>query len=335
MTTLTCGAAVITFNGMKYLPQQLDSILAQTRPVSHIVISDDRSTDGTWDYLETWAKTAPVRVTLVRNEPQLGLTANFEQAVGLVDADVIFSSDQDDVWLPHKVASIAAVFEARPEVQLVHSDALLIDGDGKDLGTTLLTELLVTESERQAVHAGNAFPVYLRRNLVTGATAAFRNSLLALARPLPAGMYHDAWLAFMAAATGKVHLIDAPTIQYRLHGKNTVGVNVGASRQSLMTRVRRFVWAVNTDSPLEGSIDRLLVRRTALHGRLATLAGVHAPSMAIAAEALAFAQRRKRLFAARNPLTRAVGVLGNATRGHYRKYSETPLVEAVRDLLNR
>jgi hypothetical protein len=148
-------------------------------------------------------------------------------------------------------------------------------------------------------------------------------------------MYHDAWLAFMAAATGKVHLIDAPTIQYRLHGKNTVGVNVGASRQSLMMRVRRFVWAVNTDSPLEGSIDRLLVRRTALHGRLSTLAGVHAPSMAIAAEALAFAQRRKRLFAARNPLTRAVGVLGNATRGHYRKYSETPLVEAVRDLLNR
>jgi glycosyltransferase involved in cell wall biosynthesis len=335
MTSLTCGAAIITYNGMKYLPEQLDSILAQTRAVSHIVISDDSSSDGTWDYVEKWAQQAPVRVTLIRNEPGLGLIKNFEQAVSLVEADIIFSTDQDDIWLPHKVETMMAVFETQPDVLLVHSDAILIDGSGKELGSTLLTELLVSERERHAVRSGKAFGIYARRNLVTGAAASFRKSLLELARPIPTILYHDAWLAFMASAIGKVHLIDAPTIKYRLHGNNMVGVNVGESKQSMLTKIRRFAWALNSTNSLEFSVERALSRRTELHTRLASHPGVAAPCMAIASEALAFAQRRKTLLNQRNALKRTVGVLGNASKGHYRKYSDMPLVEAVRDILNR
>jgi glycosyltransferase involved in cell wall biosynthesis len=336
MTSLTCGAAVITFNGMKHLPQQLDSIATQTRAVQHIVISDDNSTDGTWEYLENWAKHASIRVTLVRNQPQLGLIANFEQAVSMVEADIVFSSDQDDVWLPNKVELVAAVFERHPDVQLVHTDADLIDGSGRELGTTLLTELMVSDRERIAVREGKAYEVYFRRNLVTGAAAAFRKNILDLARPIPNVLYHDAWLAFMASAVGKVHLLDVPTIQYRVHGSNMVGVEIGKRKQNMLEKARSFYWALNGKNELAKNINHALSRRTVLYERLSSHPELSPHYKAMASEALQFAQRRQALVSTpRNPVGRTIAVLRNAVRGHYRKYSAAPWSESLRDILNR
>lgn len=333
MINHTCGVAVITCNGMKFLPQQLESICAQTRAVHHVVVSDDYSTDGTWEYLETWAKQVPFRITLIRNEPRLGLSANFDQAVTAVIADIIFSADQDDVWLPTKVETLAAVFEARPEVLLVHSDAILIDGNDQELGTTLFAELQVSNAERHAVRTGNEFHVYCCRNIVTGATAAFRKSLLALARPLPSALYHDHWLAFMAAAAGRVVLLDTPTIRYRLHGSNMVGVSVGKSKLGKLTKMRHYLWAVNSSTPLKSKVDGTISSRTALYKRLSSHPEMSPRFMAVATEALGFAKWRSSL--PHNPVTRAVAVLGNASAGRYRRFSHEPWVDAIRDILNR
>jgi glycosyltransferase involved in cell wall biosynthesis len=333
MTSLTSGAAVITYNGLKYLPEQLDSILAQTRPVDHIVVSDDNSTDGTWEYLENWAKHAPVRVTIVRNQPNLGLTRNFEQACSMVEADIIFSSDQDDVWLPNKVELLMRAFEENPEVLLAHSDAILVDGNGKNMGTTLLSELAVSDAERRAVRNGDAFKVYCRRNLVTGATAAFRRSLFTFARPLPEGVFHDTWLALMAAVSGKVHMLEVPTIHYRQHVGNTLGVLVGRNNLGLLDRTRYFLWSLNSTKSLEFSVNRNLVKRQVLHERLAALADTPRPYRAMAHEAFQFATSRRSL--SRNPIVRAMAVLGHASLGRYHRFSDKPWLEATRDMLNR
>lgn len=318
---------------MKFLSQQLESIETQTQLVDHVVISDDYSTDGTWEYVETWAKKVPFRVTLIRNDPRLGLIANFEQAVSAVDADLIFSCDQDDVWLPTKVETLAAVFEKHPEVLLAHTDAILIDGNNKELGTTLFAELPVSDTERHAVQAGEAFEVYCRRNLVTGAAAAFRRSLLTVARPLPHVLYHDAWLAFLAAATGKVVLLDTPTIQYRLHGSNTVGVVVSERKTDTLTKLRHFLWDVKSPQSHRMSVDRNIARRTVLHERLSSYPEVSQRYVAMAREALEFAKRRAEL--PQNPVKRVATVLGNASAGHYHRFSCVPWVDAVRDILNR
>jgi glycosyltransferase involved in cell wall biosynthesis len=336
MTSLTCGAAVITFNGIKYLPQQLESIVSQTRAVRHIVISDDNSSDGTWEYLEHWAKHAPVRVTLVRNQPQLGLIANYEQAVSMVEADIVFGADQDDVWLPNKVELMTAIFEEYPEVQLVHTDAILIDGNGQELATTLLTELVVSDRERNAVRDGRAYEVYFRRNLVTGATAAFRKSLLDLARPLPSVLYQDAWLAFMASAVGKVHLLDVPTIRYRIHGSNMVGVKVGTSKEGMVAKLRDFYWTLSGKSTLNKNIDRALSSRIILHERLSSCTELSSHYRAMVVEALQFAQRRKALMTTpHNPVGRVMKVLQDAFRGRYLKYSDAPWSETFHDILHR
>lgn len=329
MKPLTTGVAVITFNGMKYLPRQLDSIVTQTRKVEHIVVSDDRSSDGTWEFLEEWARQAPVRVTLIRNERQLGLIANFEQAVSAVEADIIFSSDQDDVWFPNKVELLAAIFEQRPEVQLAHSDAILVDGDGEDLDTTLLRELELSNAERNAIHAGNAFEVYCRRNVVTGATAAFRNDLLQMARPLPDVTYHDAWLALIAAATGEVYLLNAPTIQYRQHGANLVGVK----KLGPFTRMRHFWWKISGPRPLKITTQNRLSFYATLHRRMAENPGAKQVHTALVTEALQFAECRCNFPS--NGAKRAAAVLRTMSAGHYRKFSYNPWEDAIRDILNR
>ena len=329
MQTLTCGVAVITFNGLKYIAQQLESILAQTRAVVHIVISDDGSTDGTVEFLETWSRNCPVRVTLIRNVTQQGLIRNFEQAVSAVEADIIFSCDQDDVWLPEKVALLAAVFEDRPEVTLVHTDAILVDAQGIDMKTTLLGELEVTAAERNTIRTGDAFSIFCRRNLVTGATAAFRRTLLQLARPLPAALYHDAWLASMAAAIGTVCLLDIPTIYYRQHGSNLVGVK----KLGRLTKLRHFYWAVKSEKPLSALLNSIIAVRAEVYSRLSSSSGVASSYLTLAKQALEFVEYRRDL--PRNSLLRIGLVLRSAARGRYAKFSYEPWSDAVRDILNR
>ena len=330
-TRLTSGVALITYNGLEYLPQQLSSILAQTRPVTHVVVSDDCSTDGTWEYLEAWAKQAPVHVTLIRNEPQLGLSANFEQAISLVDADIVFSSDQDDVWVPEKVALLAAVFEADDSVQLAHTDAILVDADGRDLGSTLFDELEISKAERRDIHSGNAFRVYCRRNVVTGATAAFRRRLIPLARPLPPKnvFYHDGWLALMAAASGNIVMLDTPTIHYRQHGANLVGVK----RKSLLTKLRHLWWAIGSPSPLKATTDSLLSARIALHAHMAARDGLAPSQVLMARESVEYATWRGTLPG--NPIARCIKVAGALVSGRYHTFSPDPWSDALRDALNR
>ncbi|GAC1533302.1 MAG: glycosyltransferase family 2 protein [Ramlibacter sp.] len=212
------------YNGAPYLPRQLQSILAQTELPAAMVVLDDGSSDGSWDLLQAWAASAPFPVNVERNAQRLGVPRNFERAAGLLRQDIIFLADQDDAWYPTKLAMLVDHFAADPALTLLHTDAELVDGDDRPLGRTLLAALLVSPRERASVAAGAAYQVYARRNLVTGATCAFRRSLLVQAVPFSERLVHDDWLAFIAALVGKVEMLDTPTMQYRLHGANTIGL---------------------------------------------------------------------------------------------------------------
>lgn len=329
MDSLTIGVALITYNGIKYLPQQLESIATQTRPVHHIVISDDRSTDGTWAFLEAWAAQAPMRVTLIRNETQLGLGRNFEQAIKAVDADIIFTSDQDDVWVPDRVALLTQVFDEAPDVLLVHTDAILVDAAGRDLGTTLLGELELSHAERAAIHAGQAFTVYCRRNVVTGATVAIRRSLLRLALPFPTGTFHDAWLALLASATGAVRLLELPTIHYRQHGNNLVGVK----KRSAWLKLRHFLWQLKGPAQLRVMIDDNIASHTMLHERLRGCADTAPAALAFSASSLAFYRARAALPG--SALARLRAVLRSLAAKHYATFSYMPWTDAIRDIVRK
>ena len=329
MDSLTIGVAIITYNGLKYLPQQLESIATQTRPVHHVVVSDDRSTDGTWEFLETWAQQAPMRVTLIRNETQLGLSRNFEQSIAAVEADIIFTSDQDDIWVPERVALLTEVFEQHPNVLLVHTDAILVDAEGRDLGTTLLGELELSRTERAALHAGNAFSVYCRRSVVTGATVAIRSTLLRLALPFQTGWFHDAWLALIAAAVGEVRLLETPTIHYRQHGNNLVGVK----KHGPWLKLKHILWQMKGQEQLDAVINDNVATRTKLHARLAGLAGAAPAALAFSERSLAFYSHRAALPAL--PVRRLAAVLKGVASRQYATYSYVPWTDTIRDIFRK
>jgi len=226
MPDLNLSVVLCTYNGAPFLREQLASLLSQTRLPDEIVMGDDGSTDGTWDILEAFvsaARSRGIEVTLVRQPANLGYVKNFASMLRVAKGDVFFLCDQDDVWRGDKLELMAARFRAEPSLMLLHSDARLIDDNGDSLPYGLFQSLALTESERQNIRQGNGFAAYLRRNIVTGATAALRRAVVDHALPIGDGWVHDAWLALVAAVLGRVDFLDEPLIDYRQHGGNQIG----------------------------------------------------------------------------------------------------------------
>ena len=220
------SVVVCTYNGEKYVTDQLKSILDQTRPPDEIIISDDGSTDSTLQIAAEFTSSSSGPQSLVwrvetRRTP-LGVSGNFTSALKKARGEFIALADQDDVWEPDRLEKGLAQFH--DGVILVHSDATLIDASGRPTGT-LMSALRLTSSERRNLLSGRALDALLRRNVVTGATTIIRSSLLEHALPIPEGWVHDEWLALVAAAERGVVFQEDPLVRYRQHGNNEIGAS--------------------------------------------------------------------------------------------------------------
>ena len=236
----TLAVAIGTYNGARFVGEQLDSILDQSRLPDLIVVADDGSTDDTSaivaDRLET-ARAAGIRTLAVPPGGRLGVTANFARAIEACDTDLVVLCDQDDVWATGRLDAIVAAFDSVPETVFRHENARLVDAEGHPIGLTLFDALGVGERELSRIRDGDAFSVYLRRNLATGATVTFRRELFDRAAPLPGEWVHDEWLAVVASVTGTVSVDASATIDYRQHGNNVIGI----VRPTLRHRLRRML----------------------------------------------------------------------------------------------
>ena len=215
--------ALCTFNGERFLGEQLASIRSQTRPPDEIVIREDASTDGTRRLVEEFARTVHVPVLIESNPTTIGSTRNFAQAIALCTGDAIVLADQDDVWHPHKLAAIEECLLANPTAGFVFSDAGIVDSQLNPLGYSLWDALDLQRTERERFRTGHAFECLLRRHRVTGATMAFRSRHRDLVLPIPTGWVHDAWIALVIAAVAPCALIDESLIQYRQHAAQQHG----------------------------------------------------------------------------------------------------------------
>lgn len=321
--SLTAGVAMCVYNGAPFLQQQLDSIAMQTVQPVQMVVLDDGSTDESWNLLQAWAATAPFPVRLQRNAEKLGVVRNFERAVTMLETPVVFLADQDDLWYPDKVRTFLDAFSHDPDVWLLHSDADLIDGEGRPLDRRLFDTLLVTPRERALVAAGEAWRVYAKRNLVTGAAAAFRRELVSVATPFSPRWVHDEWLAFVAALAGRVTLLDTPTMAYRLHGGNTVGLPVPTLGWRIRSTVRAF-------SEPTGPRQRLRAERMEEMAAMARRLGAQPPVVQHLESAGGHARFRGEL--PRNPLVRLARIWQQRRAGHYHAWSNGP-VSMLHDLL--
>lgn len=307
------SVALCTYNGGRYLEVQLDSLAAQTRCPDELVVCDDGSNDDTLDILERFARRAPFPVRIERNPSTLGSTKNFEQAIALCTGDLIATCDQDDVWLPEKLAVNQAAFEVEPAPGLVFSDAEVVDDGLRPLGHTMWETIHFGARDRRRVRDGGAFQVLLRQWLVTGATMMFRADLLPDLAPIPASWIHDGWIAFIAAALAPVRLIERPLIRYRQHAAQQIG-GKKLSLRGLYEKARQV-------GPAQYRLgyERFVQARE----RLQTLGPkVRDPAWAASLEGKV-AHHKRRWDIARSPsrVRRILWALDELWRGRYRRYS--------------
>jgi len=206
-----CMAA---YQGENYISLQLRSILGQLSGDDEVIVVDDGSTDRTCG--EVFALHDP-RLVLIQNNQNQGVLRAFETALSRCSGEIVFLSDQDDLWLSKKVETVLDAFALDPDLTLVASDAILIDEDGGKIGDSFY-------AKRGKFRPG------LWSNLLIGkfhgCTMAFRSTLLRSALPFPPGrlVHHDTWIGCMNALTGgKTKYIAEPLVAYRRHSTNVTG----------------------------------------------------------------------------------------------------------------
>lgn len=200
--------AMATYNGQKYISAQLESFLRQLRQPDELVISDDGSTDNTISIVEGFKKRAPFPVFIFRNKETLGYTGNFNRALSETTGDLIFISDQDDVWYKKKLKLIEEVALKRPESVVIMNDALIADEHLQSAGVTKL---------EQICSAG--LPI---SSFVMGCCIAIRQEFLKAILPIPNSYHsHDGWIVSFADGIGRRHIVDHPLQFYRRHKSNT------------------------------------------------------------------------------------------------------------------
>lgn len=212
------SVCIATYNGEKYLEEQLNSILSQLRVGDELVLSDDGSTDETVQIINKYME-QDSRIKFFRG-PGKGVIANFEFVITKSLGDFIFLADQDDVWLPEKVQTTLDYFNDYPEIELVISDLVIVNEQ--------LDVIEPSYFEYRNVKLG--FCQNIVKNKYIGAGMAFRKELKTKILPIPAKVpMHDMWIGLIAAYKKKSALISQPLTLYRRHDHNASEIQTKAS----------------------------------------------------------------------------------------------------------
>lgn len=207
---MNISICMATYNGAKYINSAISSILDQCDQDVELIIVDDASTDGTQKILQN---INDPRLQVVLNESNLGVVGNFNKSLSLAKGDIVFLSDQDDLWMNNRVETILNVFRNNPEVCCVRHSVKFIDENGCFLD-------LPPEIPRQTF-ISNAL-----RNSFRGCTMAINRDLLSLALPLPSKIpMHDHWLGLCSYFVGREIYLSMPLLYYRRHEYNVSRAN--------------------------------------------------------------------------------------------------------------
>lgn len=218
------SVCLATYNGEKYIREQLNSILLQLNQNDEVIISDDGSTDNTISILESYNDS---RIKIYKNHFK-NVVKNFEFVINKSKGDYIFLSDQDDIWEPSKVKEYIHVFSKDDKTTLILSNLQLIDKVGNNLHREFYR---------------NNFSDKLLNNIIQnnfiGCSIAFRKEVKNFILPFPNNLaMHDWWIGVCSIVFGKVVFIDKKLIYYRRHDNNV-------TKEGGADLLTKFIWRVN------------------------------------------------------------------------------------------
>lgn len=219
MNSTPISVVMATYNGVQYLQEQIESILHQTIPPHEIIICDDASDDGTQEILKAYERKGVIQY--YANETRLGVVENFKKGVALAkDGNYIALSDQDDIWMPHKLVTLQEALSKleQKESQLnkpciVYSDLILVDKNKNVLNQSFWNELY------HDVHE-HCLHTLLFGNFVTGCTVMMNTATKPYLFSTPNEILHDVWLGFVGNTIGNIQGIPNPLMFYRQHAQN-------------------------------------------------------------------------------------------------------------------
>ncbi len=212
------GVALATYNGERFIEPFLASLREQSYPSVELIVSDDGSKDGTVAKIEHMWPQAQMH----RNAGPSGAVGNFNHALSKITQRYAVLADQDDVWLPDKIAKLMSVMEERERAApgvpiMVFSDLRVVDSELKVIDESFVGGAFNRKNDLRLCDL-------MINNHVPGCAMLINDALLQRAMPIPQGvMMHDWWLALVAATFGVIAFVDEPLVLYRQHGSNALG----------------------------------------------------------------------------------------------------------------
>ncbi len=206
---LKVSVAMAAYNGEKYIAEQIDSILPQLRESDELIISINPSSDNTENIVKQYCENdTRIKMSICKEK---GVLANFENAIRLCNNDIIFLSDQDDVWFPNKIIDVCHIMQVKGLDALAHK-SLVVD-----------SKLLPFQKQRNTNSKVSIVkPInILFQNKIQGSCLAFKKELLSYILPFPERIpMHDSWIGMIIATYGKIGLSNETYMYYRQHDNN-------------------------------------------------------------------------------------------------------------------
>ncbi|MGV1011696.1 MAG: glycosyltransferase family 2 protein [Flavobacterium sp.] len=238
------SVALCTYNGSKFIEQQINSILNQTIKVDEIIVCDDKSTDATVSILKELQVANPC-IVIIENEINLRSTKNFEKAIQRCSGDYIFLADQDDLWNTEKVAKTLAIFNENPTTEGVFSNADLIDDNGIKLSHKTIWDSVFFFEKEISKPVDFIDIIFKNGNIVTGATLCIKKEVKSFIFPFSEDNLHDEWIASVLAFRNTLYYSTENLISYRIHDNQQVGMK-NLDKMEEITRRKRVILGLDT-----------------------------------------------------------------------------------------
>ena len=249
-----------TYNGAKYVVEQLNAVMQQTHANWHCYIRDDGSKDDTVATIKAHVNDDNRFSVITDEQGNLGYNKSYYALIALANEQYIAMCDQDDVWQVNRIRYSSDIFEKNPECGYIFSDAWIMDKNSQPLPSTLWSEVGFTLNKQREFRDHELQPKFLSQNAcVTGATLVFRAVHRNLFLPLPVldRAIHDGWISILLSLHGYFGIAEpAQLISYRIHAQQQSGIRHKSLYRKLKGRLSGH------RSSIENHLNELLTIRT-------------------------------------------------------------------------